>query len=76
MYIRIIFLFFVFTVSATAQQADPVFLQRAITAVQTQRNMTLDAQAVCEARAVGLNEDLAKALTKIKELETPKGEQK
>jgi hypothetical protein len=60
---------------AAAQQADPAFLQRAVTALRTQRNLAMDAQVVAEARAAGLAEDLAKAQVRIKELEPkPKGE--
>lgn len=61
-----------FTSTATnAQQAlpDASFMQRAITVLQTQRNSALDGQAAAEAKAAGLAEDLAKAKTKIKELE-------
>lgn len=60
--------------AGTAQQADPAFLQRAITAVQAQRNLAMDAQAVAEARAASLTDDLAKAQARIKELEKTVGE--
>lgn len=54
-----------------AQQApDPAFLQRALSALQAQRNAALDSQVVAEARAAGLTDDLAKATARIKELET------
>ncbi len=65
-------------VPAHAQQADPgagkvavdpAFLQRAVTALQTQRNLALDAQVVSDARAAGLADELAKAQARIKELE-------
>lgn len=56
---------------AHAQQApDPAFLQRALSALQAQRNAAMDSQVVAEARAAGLTEDLAKANARIKELET------
>lgn len=51
------------------QQADPAFMQRAINALQTQRNTALDAAASQQARADGLAEDLAKAQQKIKDFE-------
>jgi hypothetical protein len=51
------------------QQPDAQFLQRAIVALQTQRNQALDAAAGAEARAAGLADDLAKAQARIKELE-------
>lgn len=55
---------------ALAQQApDPVFLQRALTAMQAQRNQAMDAQAISTAQAAGLADDLAKAQARIKELE-------
>lgn len=51
------------------QQPDPAFLQRAITALQAQRNAALDQAAAHQARADGLADELAKAQAKIKELE-------
>jgi TolA-binding protein len=69
--LRIVLLVLLFwtTSFALAQQADPVFMQRAISALQTQRNSALDAQVVAEAKVTGLTEDLNKANAKIKELE-------
>jgi septal ring factor EnvC (AmiA/AmiB activator) len=55
---------------ALAQQPDPAFMQRAINALQTQRNNALDGQAAMEARLAGLTEDLSKTNAKIKELES------
>jgi peptidoglycan hydrolase CwlO-like protein len=55
--------------TASAQQADVSFMQRAITALQTQRNTALDQQAASEAKVSGLTEDLAKSQAKVKELE-------
>jgi hypothetical protein len=53
----------------TTMAPDAAFMQRAITSLQAQRNTALDNQAVAEAKASGLAEDLTKANTKIKELE-------
>ena len=53
---------------------DPAFMQRAITALQTQRNSALDAQALSEAKLAGVIEDLNKANTRIKELEAKKSD--
>lgn len=62
-----------FATPVFAQQApDPAFLQRALSALQAQRNAALDAQAVVEARAAGLTDDLARAQARIKEIETEK----
>jgi hypothetical protein len=60
-----------FPIAALAQQqlTDPAFLQRALTAMQVQRNQAMDAAAGQQARADGLQEDLNKARAKIKELE-------
>jgi hypothetical protein len=68
----ILFSLFALPVYAQQQQADPAFMQRAITSLQTQRNNAFDAAAVAEAKAAGLTEDLAKANAKIKELEDAK----
>jgi hypothetical protein len=63
--------------AASAQQApDPAFLQRAVTAIQTQRNQALDVAAAQQARADGLADDLAKAQARIKELEPKSDAQK
>lgn len=75
MYLRSLLLLLALTSSASAQQPDPIFLQKAITAVQTQRNLAMDAAAVAEAKAAQLSDDLAKAQARIKELE-PKPEKK
>lgn len=69
MYLRIPLLILLTTGPALAQQADPAFLQRAITAIQAQRNLALDAQAVAEARVAMQTEELTKAQARIKELE-------
>lgn len=63
---------------AFSQQAplDSAFLQRAIAAVQTQRNVALDSAAVAEAKVSGLTEELAKANARIKELEAKPEEKK
>ena len=59
------------TSPAIAQQAppDPAVLQRALSALQAQRNQAMDAAASAEIKAAGLAEDLAKAQARIKELE-------
>ncbi len=44
------------------QQPDPAFLQKAIGALQNQRNAALDGQAVCEARSSSQAEQIT-ALT-------------
>lgn len=69
MYLRIVLLGLLVSGPALAQQADPEFLQLAITAVQTQRNLALDAQAVAEARVAMQTKEIAKAQARIKELE-------
>ncbi len=67
----------VLTIPALAQQPlDPAFLQRALGALQAQRNQAMDAAAVSEAKAAGLADDLAKAQARIKELETKKEDNK
>lgn len=68
---RILIALCLFATPAFAQQApDPAFLQRALAAVEQQRNQALNSQAVAEARAAGLTDDLAKANARIKEMET------
>ena len=65
--------FVLMTSSAFAQQPQQpdqqAFMQRAISALQAQRNAALDAHAASEAKLSGLTEDLAKANLKIKGLE-------
>lgn len=63
-------------VFAQQQAPDPAFLQRALSAMQAQRNQAMDAAAVQQARADGLADDLAKAQTRIKELEEKSSERK
>lgn len=66
----LVIVFAVTGMGVRAQQApDPVFLQHAITAVQTQRNLAMDAQAVSDAKLAALTEELTKAKARIKELE-------
>lgn len=57
---------------AFSQQADPAFLQKAISALQGQRNAALDQAAAAEAKGAVTADELAKAQSKIKELEHPK----
>lgn len=54
---------------AYAQQPDIPFLQRAIAALQAQRNQAYDQAVMSEAKATGALEDLSKAQARIKELE-------
>lgn len=65
----IVFVLLCASPAVAQQQADPVFLQRAVTALQTQRNQALDNAASIAARAEGLAEELARANVRIKELE-------
>lgn len=53
------------------QQPDPALMQRALAAMQAQRNQALDIAAEREAQ---LMLELAKAQARIKELEQPKAE--
>lgn len=69
----VLFLVLVSSTAFAQQQPDPAFLQKAIVALQAQRNQALDAYAVDEAKIATLNEEIAKANTRIKELE-PKPE--
>lgn len=69
MFKKIILASFILATPAYAQQPDIVFLQRALGAIQTQRNAALDAQAIAEAKASGSADELVKANNKIKELE-------
>ncbi len=55
---------------ANAQQAlDTAALQRAIAALQAQRNQAMDVAVTLEMKAASLAADLAKAQAKVKELE-------
>lgn len=69
MYLRSLLLLLALGTSALAQQPDPIFLQKAIAAVQTQRNLAMDTAAVAEAKVAQLTEELTKAQARIKELE-------
>jgi len=60
--------------SALAQQPqspDPAFMQKALTALQGQRNQALDGQAVAEARAAQLADEVAKLKAEIEALKKP-----
>lgn len=74
--IRAIVVFFTLLAPAVAQQPDAAFLQRAISAVQTQRNVAMDAAAVAEARVAAVTEELNKAQARVKELEAKIEEKK
>lgn len=54
---------------AQQQPPDPATLQRALGALQTQRNQAFDLAASWEARAGGLADELTKANARLKELE-------
>lgn len=61
---------------ALAQQtADPAFLQKALQALQAQRNAALDGQAAAEARAALLTEEVDKLRKQVEDLK-PKAETK
>lgn len=67
---RLLILACLLATPAFAQQApDPAMLQRAIVALQGQRNQAADNAAALEVRAAALADDLAKAQARIKELE-------
>ncbi len=74
--IRTAVVFLALVAPAAAQQPDPAFLQRAITAVQTQRNLAMDAAAVAEAKVATVTEELNKAQLRVKELEAKLEEKK
>lgn len=59
------------TPAIAQQQPDPAMLQRAIGAVQAQRNQALDQAASCSASAGSLADELTKAQARIKTLEQP-----
>jgi hypothetical protein len=72
---RYIFILLLITAPALGQQLDPAFMQKAINALQTQRNEALDSAATAQARAAILADELTKAQDRIKELE-PRPEEK
>lgn len=72
MFVRVLLGLLLMTVNALAEQPDAAFLQKAIGAVQTQRNLALDAAAAAEAKVSIISDDLAKAQARIKELEAKK----
>lgn len=77
MYLRSLIIAFVLVPAlAFAQGPDPIFLQKALTAVQTQRNLAMDQAAVAEANTRLLSDELAKAQAKIKDLEAKPKEDK
>lgn len=70
-YISIIALLAALISSASAQQQpDPATLSKALAVIQAQRNQALDMAAGQQVRAEGLQEELAKAQAKIKEMES------
>jgi len=69
--IRVIVAAFILALASPslAQQLDPAFLQRALDSIATQRNNALNSAAVAEVKAAMLEEQLAKAQARIKEME-------
>lgn len=65
----VIALLFSTTTISLAQQADPAFLQKALGAMQSQRNQAMDALAVSEAKAQMAADQITKEQARIKELE-------
>lgn len=78
MYVRVLLfsLVMITSVAAQQQQPDPAFLQRAISAVQSQRNLAMDAAAVAEAKVAAVTAELDKAQARVKELEAKVEEKK
>jgi hypothetical protein len=72
--IRLIFAFTLLAAPALAQQAppDPATLQRAITAIQQQRNSALDQAASMQIEAQRLADENAKLKAEIEELKKAK----
>jgi len=71
--IRIAFLLFIFATPALAQQAplDPATLQRALAAVQQQRNAAMDQTASAQIEAMRLAEEVAKLKAEIEAIKKP-----
>lgn len=67
---RLIFLACLLATPAFAQQQPDPAMQRLLDAIAVQRNQASNQAASCEARSGGLSDDLAKALARIKELES------
>lgn len=69
---RLVILLAVLATPAFAQQQppDPAFLQRALVAMQAQRNQAMDSAAVMEAKLAAAADELTKANARIKELES------
>jgi hypothetical protein len=56
------------------QTPDPAFLQKAVQALQTQRNNEADQRAVAEARAAMLQDEVTKLQKDLAEARKPKEE--
>jgi len=56
----------------TNQTPDPAFLQKAVQALQTQRNNEADQRAVAEARAAMLQDEVTKLQKDLAEARKPK----
>lgn len=59
---------------AWAQPADPAFMQKAITALQAQRNFALDQQASSEAKAQMALEEIARLQAQVAKLTSENNE--
>jgi len=75
-FIALLFVLFTAPVFAQQQPPDSAFMQRALGALQAQRNQAMDVAASSEARAAGLADELSKAKDHIKELEAKTDEKK
>lgn len=75
--IRLVAMLALFVTPALAQQQppDPATLQRAIAAIQQQRNAALDQAASMQIEAQRLADENAKLKARVDELEKPKAEQ-
>jgi hypothetical protein len=65
---RIFLILLAISSSALAQQPDPVFLQKAIAAVQAQRDAANNNAAIETARAAMLADEVAKLKAEIEEM--------
>jgi len=58
------------------QAPDPAFMQKALAAIQQQRNAEADQRAVAEARAAMLQDDVTKLQKELAEARKPKEDAK
>lgn len=61
------------THASAQQRPDPVFLEKALTSMEVQRNSAMNAHAATEARLAIANEEIARLKAEIEKL-TPKKE--